>query len=436
MLASVLLLSTLCAAEDPVLAAAAERIRTHRTGDLVVTVLDAKGAPLPGASVKIAQTRHDFLFGSNIFALGTFADKAQEDAYRARFKELLNFATLPFYWANFERRRGEPDYERVAAMAAWCKDNGITVKGHPLVWNHPAGVPAWLSANPDESYPLLVARVEACVSRYRGVIDIWDVVNEAADPYRFQERLQIADLMQKIGVEKYLLDSFAAARKANPAARLLINDYRVDDTYARVIDMLAPKGERVYDFVGIQSHMHGGVWPPRHVWNVCEKFVRYGVPLHFTETTLVSGPRIKGETWGPTEPALEERQAREAVAFYTAIFSHPAVTALTWWDFSDARAWQGAAAGFLRKDCSPKPIYDELKKCIKGLWWTAATLATDAAGTARTSAFFGAYTITVSAPAGKETTTTVDFARPWPPPTAAARARKEVTITFDAAAAR
>ena len=96
MISSMLLLSVVCAAEDDLLATAAERIRTHRTGDLAITIVDAQGTPVPGASVAIAQTRHDFLFGSNIFALGTFEDKALENAYRARFKELLNFATLAF----------------------------------------------------------------------------------------------------------------------------------------------------------------------------------------------------------------------------------------------------------------------------------------------------------------------------------------------------
>ena len=431
MLASVLCLALAAADGGDPLAGAAERIRAHRSGDLVVTVVDARGAPVPGASVAVAQTRHDFLFGCNIFAFGAFAEPAREEAYRARFKELLNFATLPFYWASYESTRGKPQYERTAAVAAWCAANGIAVKGHPLAWNHPAGVPAWLPAAPEESGPLLMARIEACVRRFRGVVDVWDVVNEAADPYRFDERLQIADLMKSIGVEKYLLESFAAARKANPEARLLINDYRVDDTYARVIDMLAPGGARVYDYIGIQSHMHDGGWPAARVLKVCDRFARFGVPLQFTETTLVSGPRLQAGRWGPSEPALEERQARDAVEFYTAVFSHPATTALTWWDFSDAHAWQGAAAGFLRRDCSPKPVYDALKGLIKGELWTAAALAADGAGKAATPVFFGSHMITVKTPAGVKARAAVQFPRPWPPPSLE-RARKEITIVVPA----
>ena len=46
--------------------------------------------------------------------------------------------------------------------------------------------------------------------------------------------------------------------------------------------------------------------------------------------------------------------------FYTALFAHPAVQAITWWDFSDLGAWLGAPAGWLRRDMSPKPVYDRL----------------------------------------------------------------------------
>ncbi|MCD6507549.1 hypothetical protein J7M22_13115 [Candidatus Poribacteria bacterium] len=48
------------------------------------------------------------------------------------------------------------------------------------------------------------------------------------------------------------------------------------------------------------------------------------------------------------------------------LFSHPSVEAITWWDFSDRGAWQGTAAGFLRKDMSPKPAYERLTELVKG----------------------------------------------------------------------
>ncbi len=403
--------------ERPALLKDAEkRIRSHRTGDLVIKIKREKGVPVENLKVTVRQLSHDFLFGCNIFALGRLRIPERENRYRAYFDEIFNYATLPFYWANFERRKGQPQYERVEVMAKWCGEKGITVKGHPLVWNHPAGVPAWLPDEPETVRTLLSQRVFDCVRHFRGSIKRWDVVNEAAVPFRFNEKNQISNLMKAIGNKQYLLDAFSEAEKANPDAILLINDYHLGKQYHEVIEMLRSGDGFLCDYIGIQSHMHGGVWPVKRIWDVCERYAEYKMPLHFTETTLVSGPR-RSNRWQPTEPALEERQARQAVLFYTMLFSHPAVTALTWWDFSDAAAWQGAAAGFLRKDCTPKPVYHALHRLIKDRWWTHEVLTTDAAGQVKLPAFFGKYVVSVMDTKGKKLKEkTVRFDRPWPSP--------------------
>jgi hypothetical protein len=137
---------------------------------------------------------------------------------------------------------------------------------------------------------------------------------------------------------------------------------------------------------------------------------RFGVPLHFTEATLVSGPR-NGTGWGQTTPELEQRQARQVVEFYTTLFSHPAVEAITWWDFADAHAWQGAAAGFLRRDLTPKPSYTALHDLIKGAWWTRASAATDGGGRLTTRAFFGTHRVSCKLPGGQQAEAEVTLLR-------------------------
>jgi len=183
---------------------------------------------------------------------------------------------------------------------------------------------------------------------------------------------------------------------------LLINDYRADPAYERVIEKLVDaQGKRLYDVIGIQSHMHGGAWSNRKAWDVCQRFARFKVPLHFTELTILSGQRGWGRrpNWAST-PEGEEYQTKNVVRIYTMLFSHPAVEAITWWDFSDFRAWQRAPAGFLRKDMTPKPAYRELRKLIKGKWWTTAAVKTGPDGAVGFRGFLGDYEVTVRA-AGK-----------------------------------
>jgi hypothetical protein len=158
--------------------------------------------------------------------------------------------------------------------------------------------------------------------------------------------------------------------------------------------------------------MHNGVWPLHKAWDVCDTYSKLGLPLHFTESTIVSGPRKgPGENWGETTEKGESLQASQTAHFYTILFAHPAVQAITWWDFTDLGAWQGAPAGWLRRDMSPKPVYDQMMSLIKGQWWTKAEATTDARGKVKLRAFYGTHRINVQAPGGEITTKEVHWER-------------------------
>jgi GH35 family endo-1,4-beta-xylanase len=351
----------------------------------------------------LAQTRHEFLFGCNIFRWGRIPDPKREELYRERFASIFNYATLPFYWAGYEWERGKPSYDYTDRVVAWCQEHSIVCKGHPLVWDHPASSPEWLPDDFDEIERLSKQRVRDIVQRFAGRIDIWDVVNEPThlEPSS-PNKTKMAAWGTHIGAVAYTALHLKVAREANPKATLLVNDYRTDDAYLRILQQLKDEqGRWLFDVVGIQSHMHGGVWSPQRTWQVCERFAQLGLPLHFTETTIVSGPRIDRERWGETTLEGEERQAEATARFYTLLFSHPAVQAITWWDFSDDGAWMGAPAGWLRRDMSPKPVYERMLGLIKGEWWTKVSGKTDRKGTWRIRACYGDYELTIRTPDGR-----------------------------------
>ncbi len=374
------------------------RIRKHRTAEIALTVTDGAGKPLAGAAVTVRQVRHAFLFGCNAYALERCGTPKLEDAYRRRFADLLNYATLPFYWGAYEPREGRPEAKRLKAMADWCAAQGIRAKGHPLVWHEVC--PDWLKAkSPDDVERLQMARVDRDVRRFAGAIDTWDVVNEACvmPQYRRDPENPIRKLAERLGRATLIRQAFDHARRANPKAMLLLNDYDTSQRYEDLIRECLAAGVSI-DAVGIQSHMHKGYWGAERTWEVCRRFARLGRPLHFTELTILSGPLKTDEDWQKrrddwrTTADGEKRQAEQAAEFYTVLFSHPAVEAITWWDFSDLRAWQGAPAGLVRADMSPKPAYEALLKLLKGAWWTAPqTLTTDAAGRASFRGFLGTY---------------------------------------------
>lgn len=371
------------------------RIEKHRKGDAVLKLAGPDGKPLrDGMTVKIEQKLHKFLFGCNIFKLNRCRTPEDNIAYAKHFAELLNFATLPFYWWNYERRQGQRDDEHIDEIVRWCKGHNVTTKGHPLAWNYVD--PRWLPNEPDEAMRLQLKRIGRCVRRFKNGIDIWDVVNEATHYDREQIKKQapiLTEAIRKMGVGNYVREAFKTARQANPQATLLINDYRTDPDYEKKVisELLDETGKPLYDVIGIQSHMHGGYWPVQKTWDVCERFAKFGKPLHFTETTVVSGPKTQ-QGW-LTTPEGDKRQAEQVAEFYRILFSHSAVEAITWWDFTDQNAWQRAPAGLVREDMSPKPAYEELKRLIKGQWWTQTETTTEAGGTAQFRGFLGEYEV-------------------------------------------
>ncbi len=383
------------------LAGADARIEQCRKADVTIAVVDAAGKPVAGAKIDVQQTRHAFLFGANIFSWSAIPDDTQQQAYRRRFAELLNYATLPFYWPMYEPQRGSPQHAHATEVAQWCREHDILAKGHPLAWNF--ADPSWIPAAPEEIHRLQMARIDDCVSRFRGLIDRWDVVNEVTaydrDEFAKHTAPKYTAMWKQYGQIAFTRECFLHARQANPRALLLVNDYRTDPAYQRVIEQLVDaQGRRLYDIIGIQSHMHGGVWSNGQIWQVCQQFARFGVPLHFTETTILSGERIWEKTAGspwPSTPEGEAYQAREIARFYTMLFSHPAVAAITCWDFSDFHAWKGAPAGLLRKDMTPKPAYETLQRLIKGKWWTHARIQSGADGTAGLRGYLGDYRLSV-----------------------------------------
>lgn len=378
-----------------------ERIRRYRTAEVTLTVTDADGTPMADVEVTVRMVRQKFLFGCHIFNLNPESAAEKDRAYGEKLQGLLNFATLPFYWRSYERSEGHTRADHILKMAEWCKDRGIRTKGHPLVWTLE---PAWLTGKtPAEGEALFWQRITREVEQFRGLIDTWDVLNEAVvgpDQAEARNAQTILRLYQRDGRGAVIERAFAVARKAGAEATLILNDFRTDEPYVGLLADALAAGVPI-DAIGIQSHMHGEYWGAQKAWDVCERFARFEKPLHFTELTILSGESVGPIDWEDrrrtrwaTSSEHEERQAERAAEFYRVLFSHPAVEAITWWDLSDEGAWMGAPAGLIHKDMTPKPAYLALRKLIREEWWTGPlTLKADRSGKVEFRGFLGEYVV-------------------------------------------
>ena len=376
----------------------------HRKAEARLHILNPDGTPAANRAVRIDQVSHQFLFGCGAFDAVALMF-AQNKEHRAmllgrmgKWLGLFNYGTVPFYWGRYEPAEGQTAFAETMAAAQWLQEKGVRVKGHPLCW-HTVCAPWLMQYSNEEILRRQLERIRRDVTAYKGVIDMWDVINEVVIMPVFDKYDNaVTRICKDLGRIRLVKEVFAAAKESNPGATLLINDFNTSVSYEILLEGILEAGVPV-SAIGIQSHQHQGYWGLEKLNDVLERFSRFGLPIHFTENTLISGalmpPHIvdlndwQVDSW-PSTPEGEERQAREMTEMYSVLFAHPLVEAITTWDFIDG-GWLKSPAGFIREDGSEKPAYFALKELIHGEWETHETLTTDGEGNVAFTGFKGGY---------------------------------------------
>ena len=378
----------------------------HRKAEAKLRIVNPDGSPAANLPVRVDQVSHQFLFGCGAFdavELMKTGDKAPQAFLKERMEKwlkLFNYGTLPFYWGRYEPVEGQTAYPETMAAAKWLHGQGVQVKGHPLCW-HTVCADWLMQYSNEEILCRQLERIHRDVTAYKGVIDLWDVINEVVIMPVFDKYDNaITRICREIGRNRLVKEVFAAAKESNPDAVLLINDFNTSVSYENLLEELLEAGVPI-SAIGIQSHQHQGYWGREKLEDILERFSRFKVPIHFTENTLISGEIMPAyiedlndwqvDSW-PSTPEGEERQAKEITEMYSILFAHPLVEAITTWDFNDG-CWLKAPSGFVREDNSEKPSYHALKKLIHETWETHETMTTDAEGCLSFTGFKGGYTL-------------------------------------------
>lgn len=363
-------------------APALARIEKYRKGDLTVKVRDSHGHPISGATVKIDQIRQDFRFGtavpaSLIVAKGQIADRFR--TYLLRFFNTVVFGN-DLKW----HQLGAEDYTDVDAAIKWLDEHGFRIRGHNLVWGSFQYLPKGLEQMSNEQIvAALRRRIVDAVSRFKGKVYIWDVVNEAAT-----ERA----LWDRIGWDKFV-DVYKWAREVDPNVQLCYNDYNWTEEEAvgtnqrnvalSRVKMLIEQGAPL-DVIGLQSHDEPPLTAISRVIEIVNNIAKLGKKLEVTEYDLsVQNDKFHGE------------YMRD---FLTAMYSIPQVQSFVMWGFWEGDHWRASEGGaMVRRDWTLRPAAKIWEDLTRRQWWTKASGKTDEGGTLRTRAFYGTLKVTVSA---------------------------------------
>lgn len=375
---------------------ALDRIEKIRKADLLVTVTDASGKPIPNAAVHILQKRHAFRFGSCVTVDLLLEDSPDAEKYRHTFESLFNEAVFENDMKWPEVANGIPP--RLDLALQWLLDRKIQVRGHNLIWPGRRLLPTSIVAlgnNPQALRDAAASHITTEVSHFRGKLIQWDVVNE---PYANHY------LMDLLGRD-VMIDWYKLARQADPSAKLFLNDYGIidgggldikhQDSFYNTIQYLKDSSAPI-DGIGIQSHFGGILTDPARVLQIFDRYSTLGLPIESTELSINSDDR--------------ELQGDYMRDYMTAAFSHPNVHGIMLWGFWEKRHWRPQSALFAT-NWEMRPIGKAWIDLVRKQWWTDATVNTNADGQAQTRGFLGDYEITATA-GGKTKIATVTLDSP------------------------
>ncbi|PZG22552.1 1,4-beta-xylanase [Micromonospora craterilacus] len=340
-------------------------------------------------SLRTLALRHGLQIGTavDMAALNNANDPRYRQITATEFSSVT--AENVMKWESLEPTRGNYDWAPADQLIDFAKRNKQTVRGHVLVWQNQ--LPGWLtsgvedgSISKQELRELLRKHITTVVSRYKGKISQWDVVNEAvSDPWDNPPTLHYKGFWAQHLGPGYLADAFRWARAADPKVLLFYNDYNIEafgsgnpanDKTQFVYDMV--KGllaQRVpIDGVGSQGHLgtQYGNYDTLQVTDALKRFTALGLATAFTEVDVRSEmtEAVQAGDSAEINPRLQASAANFSVLMKACLAVRSCIS-FTVWGFSDKHSWvptwfdnppEGLATIY-DENYQPKRAYHEIK---------------------------------------------------------------------------
>lgn len=171
----------------------------------------------------------------------------------------LVVAENDFKWQALQPRQDQFNFNNADAMMTLAESQGKRVHGHVLVWH--SQTPDWVFQNAsggdltrDQLIERMQTHIRTVMTRYKGRVQSWDVVNEA---FEDNGSLRNSPWRRIIG-DDYLEIAFRTAHEVDPDAILVYNDYGwASDAKRQAIVAMAndfrQRGVPIHG-LGIQGH--------------------------------------------------------------------------------------------------------------------------------------------------------------------------------------
>lgn len=271
-----------------------------------------------------------------------------------------------------EPEQGNFKFETADKLVAFAEQHQMKVRGHTLVWH--SQLPGWLGAGSegasnnnnytrDELLKIMENHITTIVSHYKGRVHEWDVVNECVSDNSTQTLRN--SIWQKVIGESFIDSAFVYARRADPDAKLYINDYSVEfagnnkaDRYYNLVKKLVARGVPI-DGVGLQAHLYQGAVDSAKLDRNMKRYAELGLNCIITELDI----SLPTSQFG--SQTAYEKQAADYRKIVNVTLNNANSPSLLIWGSSDAYSWIPGSTNYTRGE----PLLFDTYFCAKPAYY-------------------------------------------------------------------
>lgn len=284
---------------------------------------------------------------------------------------------------SLQPNRGQFEFYHGDNLVNFAERHGMTVRGHTLCWYKQ--VSGWISSDGgqkndhnysrEELLEILKDHITTVVTHYKGRVHEWDVVNEclADDQSIVRTNPTAYSLRPSVwytGIGEDFIDSaFVYAHRADPDAKLYLNDYGVEmqgsaktQAYYNLARRLQKSGIPI-DGVGLQCHLTVGELDSAKFDSNVKRYASLGLNCIVTELDMSIPDLGAADAY--------EKQAAEYRTIANVLLKYDHCPNLVIWGVKDDQSWRGGEPLLFNAGMQAKPafyaLYDAYKEYAENL---------------------------------------------------------------------
>jgi autotransporter-associated beta strand protein len=247
--------------------------------------------------------------------------------------------------------QGQFSYGSADALVSLAQNNKMAVRGHCLVWNQQQ--PEWLSGDKgkkndkhwtrQQALDIMKDHITNVMQHFKGKVTEWDVVNECLDDDQSIIRsnpdgYKIKSSVWQLAIgDDYVDSAFVYAHRADPTAKLYLNDYDVElhgkaktVAYYNLARHLQSQNIPI-DGVGLQCHFSIGDVDSVKLEKTIQRFGEIGLKCIVTELDMGIPS---------TSSANLEEQARNYRVITDIMLNNDNCPSMLIWGIKDNDSWR------------------------------------------------------------------------------------------------